>query len=235
MNKIAYFTLFMLVTLAILGYFFFYSGGSRTQSDPTKGQQTTAPSHSPTTVITPSPMTTATASTAPTTPTPDPLADAVSATQVVLKTSMGDIRLTLFPTETPLAVRNFVTLGKRGYYQGVVFHRIIAGFMNQAGDPTGTGAGGESIYGDTFKTELTSRPFKKGVLGVARTNALDTNGSQFFIMAADYPSLNGQYTPMGMVSDTASQAVVDAMNTVATTTGDRPITPVTITGFEIVQ
>lgn len=162
-------------------------------------------------------------------------ADAVSASQVILKTAKGDITLNLYPQDAPLAVTNFVTLGKRGYYNGVIFHRVIKGFMDQAGDPTGTGSGGESIYGAKFKTELNSHQFTKGTLGVARTSAMDTNGSQFFIMAADTHSLDNQYTAMGAVADAASQAVVDAINGVATDSGDKPLEDVKITGFQIVK
>ena len=168
--------------------------------------------------------------------TPTAGADFVSAKQVILKTDKGNITLNMFPADAPLAVQNFVTLGKRGYYNGVIFHRVIQGFMDQAGDPTGTGSGGASIYGPTFKTEINSHQFVKGVLGVARTSAMDTNGSQFFIMAADTHSLDGQYTAMGQVADTASQAVVDAINSVPTdSSDDKPLTDVKITGFEITQ
>lgn len=175
-------------------------------------------------------------------PTPSPSAsamqdpaDVVSATSVTLTTSMGAINLKLYPEDAPLAVKNFVTLGKRGYYNGVIFHRVIAGFMDQAGDPDGSGTGGQSIYGRYFKTEINSRQFKPGVLGAARTNAMDTNGSQFFIMAAEAASLNNQYTVFGETADEASLAVVKAINVVKTDASDKPLSPVTITGFTINQ
>lgn len=190
-----------------------------------KGDESKPTSTNTTTVNTPTPSTATSANPA----------DAVSASQVTVTTSEGAITLNLFPEDAPLAVTNFVTLGKRGYYDGVIFHRVIKGFMNQAGDPTGTGSGGESIYGAKFKTEINDRPFLKGVLGVARTAQMDTNGSQFFIMAADNNSLDGQYTVMGQIADTDSQSVVDKINAVATNSADKPLSDVKITGFAIVK
>lgn len=162
-------------------------------------------------------------------------ADSVTAHKVVLSTEKGDITLDLYPEDAPLAVRNFVTLGKKGYYNNVIFHRVIQDFMIQAGDPTGTGTGGESIYGPTFKTEINSRLFAKGTLGAARTSAMDTNGSQFFIMTQGaYPSLDGQYTVFGQ-ADEASMAVVQAIGAMPVDSNDKPLTDVKITGFKIVS
>lgn len=192
---------------------------------PKKDTSTTTNSTTSTPSMTPTPS--SSTSTAP--------ADAVSAHKVILKTAKGNITLDLYPEDAPLAVQNFVTLGKRGYYDNVIFHRVIKGFMDQAGDPTGTGTGGQSIYGQVFKTEITKYQFVKGTLGVARTSQMDTNGSQFFIMAADTHSLDGQYTAFGKVDDAASQAVVDAINSVQTDSSDKPVQDVKITGFEIVQ
>ncbi|MCC2631856.1 MAG: Cof-like hydrolase, partial [Patescibacteria group bacterium] len=142
------------------------------------------------------------------TATPD---DFVSATKVILKTSKGDIRITLYPTEAPKAVQNFVTLGKRGYYDGVVFHRVVKDFMIQTGDPEGTGRGGESIYGQNFELEQSGYKFEKGSLGMASRGG-NTLGSQFFIMTEKaYPSLDGGYTNFGKVEDEASQKVVQAI------------------------
>lgn len=173
------------------------------------------------------------------TPAPSPVAfpsDAVSAHQIKLSTSMGDITLNLYPDDAPLAVTNFVTLGKRGYYNGTIFHRVIKDFMDQGGDPTGTGSGGESIYGKVFKTEITKHSFVAGALGAARTNAIDTNGSQFFINAVAYPSLDGQYTEFGQTADAASLAVVQAINAVPTNpSSDKPLSDVKVTGFTITQ
>jgi cyclophilin family peptidyl-prolyl cis-trans isomerase len=163
-------------------------------------------------------------------------ADAKTASQVVLKTNKGDIRLNLFKDETPLTVQNFVTLGSRGYYNSVIFHRVIAGFMIQGGDPTGTGRSGESIYGDRFKDEFTNtatRKIVKGTLAMANAGA-NTNGSQFFIVSdTAQPQLDGKHTNFGEVADTASMDVVTAISKVQVNSADKPLTAVTITGFEV--
>ncbi len=109
----------------------------------------------------------------------------------VLETSAGTIRLRFFPDEAPLAVENFLTLAKEGYYDGISFHRVMAGFMVQSGDPTGTGSGGRSIYTDAagnrgfFQDEFSSRLFHfRGALSMANSGS-NTNGSQFFIVQAN--------------------------------------------------
>lgn len=109
------------------------------------------------------------------------LAD-VKAVQATIKTNQGDIKLQLFPDQAPKTVKNFVELAKQGYYKGVIFHRVIPDFMIQGGDPTGTGAGGESIYGQAFEDEFSEEPFNfKGALSMANAGP-NTNGSQFFIV-----------------------------------------------------
>ncbi|MBN6889038.1 peptidyl-prolyl cis-trans isomerase B (cyclophilin B) [Cytobacillus horneckiae] len=103
-------------------------------------------------------------------------------TLVEMETSMGTIKIKLFPELAPKAVENFVTHSKDGYYDGVIFHRVIEDFMIQSGDPEGTGVGGESIYGDFFEDEFTNQAFNiRGALSMANRGA-DTNGSQFFIV-----------------------------------------------------
>ena len=167
-----------------------------------------------------------------------PSADqAVSASEVILKTDKGDIRLTLFPAEAPKTVKNFVTLGSTGYYNGIVFHRIIKDFMIQGGDPTGTGSGGESIYGAKFEDEFNSHKIIAGTLAMANAGA-NTNGSQFFIVTESaQPGLDGKHTAFGQVADDASMAVVRAMASVpvAGSQNSTPVTPLKITGFEIVK
>lgn len=102
----------------------------------------------------------------------------------VLHTNKGDIELVLFETQAPKTVANFVGLAKQGYYDGITFHRIIKDFMIQGGDPTGTGAGGESIYGESFEDEFSSEVFNLyGALSMANAGP-NTNGSQFFIVTA---------------------------------------------------
>ena len=109
------------------------------------------------------------------------LAD-VKAVQATIKTNQGDIKLQLFPDQAPKTVKNFVELAKQGYYKGVIFHRVIPDFMIQGGDPTGTGVGGESIYGQAFEDEFSEELFNfKGALSMANAGP-NTNGSQFFIV-----------------------------------------------------
>lgn len=173
----------------------------------------------------------------PSTSNQDPVepADAISASEVILKTNKGDIRLTLYPDAAPLTVKNFVTLGKRGYYNEVTFHRVIQDFMIQAGDPTGSGAGGESIYGPRFKDEINDRKIVAGTLAMANAGS-NTNGSQFFIVTEQpQPHLDGRHTAFGQVADEASMAIVRAIAAVPVSSTDKPLEPVTIVGFEIVQ
>lgn len=102
----------------------------------------------------------------------------------VMKTSMGDIKIRLFPEHAPKAVENFVTHAKNGYYNGIVFHRVINDFMIQGGDPTASGMGGESIWGESFEDEFTPELHNlRGALSMANAGP-NTNGSQFFIVQA---------------------------------------------------
>lgn len=113
-----------------------------------------------------------------------------------IKTTRGDIRLELTPEETPVTVANFANLAKRGYYDGVTFHRVIANFMIQGGDPTGTGRGGP---GYQFEDELTSlRHDSAGILSMANAGPR-SNGSQFFITHGPTPHLDGKHTVFGRV------------------------------------
>jgi len=121
-------------------------------------------------------------------------------TVVVLETNVGKIELKLYPKVAPLAVENFTTHVKNGYYNGLIFHRVIKGFMIQGGDPTGTGRGGESIWKKDFKDEFANnvvfdRPF---LLAMANRGPV-TNGSQFFITLAPTGWLNGKHTIFGEV------------------------------------
>ena len=103
----------------------------------------------------------------------------------VIKTSKGDITVKLFLEEAPLTVKNFISHAENSYYDGIIFHRVIEKFMIQGGDPTGTGAGGESIYGETFEDEIHEDLFNiYGALSMANAGP-NTNGSQFFIVTAD--------------------------------------------------
>lgn len=118
----------------------------------------------------------------------------------ILKTTQGDIEIELRPDLAPKAVENFVTHSKNGYYNGLIFHRIIKNFMIQGGDPTGTGRGGESIWGKPFKDEFAPNAVfdKPGILAMANAGP-NTNGSQFFITTVPTYWLNGKHTIFGYV------------------------------------
>ncbi|WP_040458852.1 peptidylprolyl isomerase [Limosilactobacillus antri] len=104
--------------------------------------------------------------------------------KATIKTSLGDVKVQLFAKLAPKTVKNFVELAKKGYYNGVLFHRVIPDFMIQGGDPTGTGRGGESIYGKAFEDEFSDQLFNfNGALSMANAGP-NTNGSQFFIVSA---------------------------------------------------
>ena len=130
---------------------------------------------------------------------------------VLLKTTAGNLEIELFPDVAPLAVENFMTHIKNGYYNKVAFHRIIKDFMIQGGDPTETGRGGESIWKKDFKDEFTDKTFDKpGILAMANRGPY-TNGSQFFITTAPTPWLNGHHTIFGQLTP-SSYAVLSKLN-----------------------
>jgi cyclophilin family peptidyl-prolyl cis-trans isomerase len=141
-----------------------------------------------------------------------------------IETNHGTIRFELLEADAPKTTENFRTLAERGYYDGVIFHRVIKGFMIQGGDPTGTGRGGESAAGGRFPDEINraSEVYKIGYRAgtVAMANAgPNTNGSQFFIMHTDY-QLPPSYTIFGRVVE--GQDVVDKIANTKTLPGDRP-------------
>ncbi len=144
---------------------------------------------------------------------------------VIFETTQGIIEFKLYPEIAPLAVENFTTHVKNGYYNGLTFHRIIKNFMIQGGDPTGTGAGGESIWKREFKDEFKNKTFDKvGILAMANRGS-HTNGSQFFITTAPTPWLNGRHTIFGEATE-ASLQVVKKLENVQTTGqfgGDKPL------------
>jgi peptidylprolyl isomerase len=116
---------------------------------------------------------------------------------LILTTKHGKVVIRLRPDLAPKHVARIKTLAKRKFYDGIVFHRVIPGFMAQTGDPTGTGSGGSDL--PDLKAEFSSEPFKRGTLGMARASDPDSANSQFFICLADAPFLNGQYTVFGEV------------------------------------
>ena len=144
-------------------------------------------------------------------------------TIAVIKTNMGDIEIELFAKETPKTADNFVKLAKKGYYKGIIFHRVITNFMIQGGDPTGTGRGGESAWGGKFEDEIVPALVfdKAGILAMANAGP-GTNGSQFFITLAPTTWLNGHHTIFGKV--VKGMDVVNAIGKVKTSKpGDKPV------------
>jgi peptidylprolyl isomerase len=163
---------------------------------------------------------------APTLPAPAPAAASAPSASgniiVTLETNQGTIKLKLFPDVAPKTCENFVGLVQKGYYDGLIFHRVIPDFMIQGGDPTGTGGGGTSIWGKVFDNEVRAdtKFDAKGKLAMANAGP-NTNGSQFFITTAAYPSLNMHYSLFGEVI--SGQDVVDKIDHVRTDQGDRPL------------
>lgn len=182
-------------------------------------------------------------------------------TVALMHTNMGDIEIKLFPEQVPKTVENFTTHAKNDYYNGIIFHRVIKDFMIQGGDPTGTGMGGESIWGRSFKDEFTPELHNlRGALCMANAGP-NTNGSQFFIVQASetpanmleqmkdlpdaFPSeiaeayakmggtpwLDFRHTVFGQVVN--GMDVVDAIANVKVGTSDKPINDVVILGIEI--
>ena len=145
-----------------------------------------------------------------------------------IETSAGTMVAELFPGDAPNTVNNFVFLARDGFYDGVIFHRTIPGFMIQGGDPTGTGRGGP---GYRFADEPVKRPYSRGTLAMANAGP-DTNGSQFFVMHADY-RLPPNYTIFGKL--TSGEEVVDAIATAPSGAQDRPNQPVSITSVTIAE
>jgi peptidylprolyl isomerase len=138
---------------------------------------------------------------------------------VVLDTNLGKIELKLYPKVAPLAVKNFTTHVKNGYYNGLTFHRIIKGFMIQGGDPRGNGTGGESIWKKPFKDEFASNVvFDRPYLLAMANSGPKTNGSQFFITLAPTPWLNGRHTIFGEVIK--GKSVVRKMENVSVSSGN---------------
>lgn len=186
--------------------------------------------------------------------------EAVEGPIATIKTNHGELRIKLFPEHAPKTVANFIALSKDGYYDGVIFHRIIKDFMIQGGDPTGTGMGGESIYGESFEDEFSEELYNiRGALSMANAGP-NTNGSQFFIVQNQHlpyskkeiarggwpepiaeiyaeqggtPHLDGRHTVFGQLADEASYEVLDAIAGVETGAMDKPVEDVVIETIEI--
>ena len=186
--------------------------------------------------------------------------EAVEGPLATIKTNHGDMRIKLFRDRAPKTVANFIALSKDGYYDGVIFHRIIKDFMIQGGDPTGTGMGGESIYGESFEDEFSEELYNvRGALSMANAGP-NTNGSQFFIVQNQHlpyskkeiarggwpepiaeiyaeqggtPHLDRRHTVFGQLLDAASYEVLDAIASVETGAMDKPVEDVVIQTIEI--
>ena len=186
--------------------------------------------------------------------------EAVDGPIATIKTNHGDMRIKLFPEHAPKTVANFIALSKDGYYDGVIFHRIIKDFMIQGGDPTGTGMGGESIDGESFEDEFSEELYNvRGALSMANAGP-NTNGSQFFIVQNQHlpyskkeiarggwpepiaeiyaeqggtPHLDRRHTVFGQLADEASYEVLDAIAGVETGAMDKPVDDVVIETIEI--
>jgi len=150
--------------------------------------------------------------------------------EATLQTNRGAIRVELFPDDAPKTVENFTKLARDGFYDGVIFHRVIPDFMIQGGDPTGTGTGGP---GYTFEDEANDHRVVRGALAMANAGP-NTNGSQFFIVTADEcPWLDGKHTVFGRVAE--GMDVVDAISNVPRDARDKPREAVTIERVELAE
>jgi len=148
--------------------------------------------------------------------------------EATLRTSKGDVTIRFFPADAPLTVNNFVALARDGFYDGVIFHRVVPGFVVQGGDPTGTGRGGP---GYRFRDELDRpRPYTRGTVAMANAGP-NTNGSQFFICLEDV-GLPHSYTIFGEV--VAGMDVVDAI-AASPLQGERPVEDVVITSVDVAE
>jgi peptidyl-prolyl cis-trans isomerase B (cyclophilin B) len=145
-----------------------------------------------------------------------------------MRTSEGPITIELFDEDAPKTVQNFKRLAGEGFYDGVIFHRVIKDFMIQGGDPTGTGTGGP---GYTFEDELNQHKVERGALAMANAGP-DTNGSQFFIVTTEAaPWLDGKHTVFGRVTE--GMDAVDAIESTPTGAGDKPVEPQVIERVEL--
>lgn len=155
----------------------------------------------------------------------------MKATKATINTTMGSIKIELYPDDAPKTVENFAGLAKKDYYKDVIFHRVIKDFMIQTGDPTETGAGGESFFGKDFKDEINEHKVDVGAVAMANRGP-NTNGSQFFIVTEKaQPHLDGRHTVFGKVTE--GMDVVRKIAAVEVNEDDKPLTDVTIESVTI--
>ncbi len=133
---------------------------------------------------------------------------AQAASQIVMELKCGPVVIDLRPDLAPKHVAQVTALASKGFYDGIIFHRVIDGFMAQTGDPTGTGMGGSDL--PDIPAEFSNEPYVRGTVGMARSSNPDSANSQFFIMFTEYPSLNGNYTVWGKIS--SGMECIDQIN-----------------------
>ncbi len=162
---------------------------------------------------------------------PEMTIDTTATYLATMRTSMGDIQIELFAGTAPLTVNSFIFLATEGFYEDIIFHRVIPNFMIQGGDPDGIGSGGAGYsFNDEFDSPLVFD--RVGVLAMANSGP-NTNSSQFFITTVPTPHLNGRHTIFGQVIE--GQEIVDAISLVDTDGADRPVQPVIILGIDIAK
>jgi peptidyl-prolyl cis-trans isomerase B (cyclophilin B) len=152
--------------------------------------------------------------------------------QIQFETTLGEITLDLYPDVAPGHCRNIIGLTKIGFYDGIIFHRVISGFVCQAGCPQGTGTGGP---GYQIKAEFNDKPHVAGTLSMARSQSPDSGGSQFFICLGRVPNLDKQYTVFGQTADDDSLATVMKFNSIRTGPSDRPVEEVSIKSAKVIE
>lgn len=152
--------------------------------------------------------------------------------QVEFDTTMGKILLDVYPEAAPGHAKNLIGLTDIGFYNDIIFHRVIPNFVIQVGCPQGTGTGGP---GYTINAEFNRLPHEAGILSMARTNDPNSAGSQFFICLGRVPHLDGQYTVFGKTADQASLDVVLAIGNVKTGANDKPVKPVKINTARVIS
>ncbi len=152
--------------------------------------------------------------------------------QIKLETTNGDILLDLFPEVAPGHCKNIIGLARTGFYDNLIFHRVISGFMVQGGCPQGTGTGGP---GYNIDAEFSTTAHEDGTLSMARATDPDSAGSQFFICLGPQSFLDGQYTAFGKTADDASLRVVHEIGMVETNSGDKPLSEVRINKVTVIE